>query len=227
MASKKRQILRKWEFVWPLLIGSLLSTALFVCRIIGSGGYRYWFLMWNLFLAWLPLIFAHALYRWLERGRWVSWQGITLSALWLGFLPNSFYLVTDFIHLHATGEVSLLFDAVMFMSFAWNGLILGFMSVLLIHSELQKRLRPRAVLIGLGIVFLLCSLAIYLGRYLAWNTWDILINPAGIIFDLSNRITSPRSYPNTFTTTSTFFILLTSLYFSFFRLLQAVRRYKG
>ncbi len=226
MARRQLRALKQWEIIWPLLISSGVSVFLFVCRAIGGGTDRYWFLLWNLFLAWLPVVIAHYLYDWLKTGRWLSWQGIALSLLWLGFLPNSFYLVSDFVHLRVTGEVSLLFDSVMFFSFAWNGLLLGFLSVLLVHAEFAKRFRDRTVLIIVGAIFLLCSFAIYLGRNLQWNTWDILFDPAGILFDLSDRIVSPASYPNTFTTTSIFFVLLTSLYLTVFRLIQAVRRYK-
>lgn len=206
-----------------LLASSKLSLFLFVCRAISSHSNRYWFLVWNLTLAWLPLAFAWWLKTRLHKHSWLSWQSILLSLLWLGFLPNSFYLISDFVHLYSTGEVSLLFDSVMFMSFAWNGLILGFASVIIIHLELMKRLRQKMVLLWLGLVFLLCSFAIYLGRYLGWNTWDILVNPAGILFDLSDRIVKPTSYPNTFTTTGMFFVMLTTTYFTTYRLFTAVR----
>jgi uncharacterized membrane protein len=184
---------------------------------------RYWFLLWNLVLAWFPLILAVLLSRYLAKHKWASFKGILLTILWLGFLPNSFYIISDFIHLKDTGEVSLLYDAVMFMSFAWNGLILGFMAVFIVHTELLKRLRQQLATRLIGLTFLLCSFAIYLGRYLAWNTWDILVNPAGILFDLSDRIIRPASYPNTFTTTTLFSVALIVMYYTAFQLVAAIR----
>lgn len=148
---------------------------------------------------------------------------MVLTALWLGFLPNSFYLVSDFIHLKDTGEVSVLFDAVLLMSFAWNGLLLGFTAVYMVHVELLKRMPKRQVVQLIAITFILCSFAIYLGRYLAWNTWDILVNPAGILFDLSERVVEPTSYPNTFTTTGLFTITLSTTYYSVCKLIDAIR----
>lgn len=215
--------LRSRATLWPLLVSSTLSVFLIVCRMLGGQTTRYWFLLWNLFLAWLPLIFAYWLTRRLRNNAWFTWKNIVLTVLWLGFLPNSFYLVTDFIHLRNTGEVSMLFDAVMFMSFAWNGLLLGFTAVLLLHREMLKRLQRRQTVLMVGLIFILCSFAIYLGRYLAWNTWDIVINPAGILFDLSDRIIRPASYPNTFTTTSLFSVTLTVMYYAAFKLVAAIR----
>lgn len=211
------------NIVLALLASTKISLVLFTCRALSSHSNRYWFLVWNLALAWLPLMFAWWLKTRLKKTSWATWRNVVLSLLWLSFLPNSFYLVSDFVHLHPTGEVSVLFDSVMFMSFAWNGLVLGFASVIIVHLELIKRLRQRLVLLLLGLAFLLCSFAIYLGRYLGWNTWDILVNPVGILFDLSDRIVRPTSYPNTFTTTSMFFVLLTTTYYTTYRLFSAVR----
>jgi uncharacterized membrane protein len=223
MPEKKYKFSNVKGVIWPLVVSSVLSVALLTCRIIGGHTFRYWFLLWNLFLAWLPIVFALWLITVLNKNKWVSVKGLILTALWLGFLPNSFYLISDFIHLKTTGEVSLLFDAVLFMTFAWNGLLLGFASVMIIHLELIKRLHRMTASRLVGLVFILCSFAIYLGRYLSWNTWDIIVNPGGILFDLSDRIVKPTSYPNTFTITSLFSIVLTVLYYSVFKLVLAIR----
>lgn len=212
------------DLALPLLLSSGLSAGLLAARMLSSQSYRYWFLLWNLALAWLPMAFAWWLHNRLRSTPWKNWKNIILTVLWLGFLPNSFYIVSDFIHIHESGEVSLLFDSVMIMSFAWNGLLLGFISLLIVHFELAKRLFRRTVTILLGVVILLCSFAIYLGRYLAWNTWDILINPAGILFDISDRIIKPASFPNTFTTTSMFFVSLCVMYYVIYKLFVAVLR---
>ena len=211
------------SLLWPLFVGSCLSLCLLLTRLVGGHTTRYWFLTWNLALAWLPVLFVWLLSRWLEKGSWLHWKGICLSVLWLVFLPNAFYLVTDFIHLKPTGEVSMLFDSVMFLTFALNGLMLGYLSVYIIHAQLLKRLHARNVAVILMGVFLLCSFAIYLGRYLTWNTWDIVVNPGGIIVDLSDRIVRPGLYPNTFTTTALFGITLPVMYYCGFKMVQAVR----
>ncbi|CAN5645284.1 hypothetical protein BH23PAT1_BH23PAT1_3990 [soil metagenome] len=206
-----------------LLVSNGVSLFLFAARVAGGASTRFWFLIWNLILAWLPLLFAWLLVKRLKTNRWRQPMSIFLGVLWLGFLPNSFYLVSDLIHLHVTGEVNVLYDAVMFTSFIFNGYVAGFMSLYLVHGALLKRFSYHAVNLIVGGVLLACSYAIYLGRVLRWNTWDVLVNPAGVLFDLSEQVVNPISHPQLFMTTVTFFLLLSSMYFVIWRLIRALR----
>lgn len=208
---------------YALLVSNGVSLLLFGLRSVESLTDRYWFLLWNLALAWLPLALAWLLVRWLKSSPWLSWQNLGLTVLWLGFLPNSFYLISDLVHLHATGEVSLLYDIVMFVSFIFNGLAAGFMSIFLVHRELVKRIVGEWAHLVVGLVLFACSFAIYLGRSLRWNTWDVLINPAGLLFDVSDRVVNPGLHPQTFVTTITFFLLLSSMYFVVWELAGALK----
>lgn len=213
MNSQKQPGLTQFQrVIAALLFSNSVSVGLFVIRALSSASIRYWFLLWNLVLAWLPLLFVYLLRERLKTTRWLTWQNLLLSLLWLGFLPNSFYLASDLVHLHSTGEVSLLYDAVMFSSFMFNGFVAGMTSLAIVHTELQRRLKPRAVQIIVGLVLLASSFAIYLGRSLRWNTWDVLINPAGILFDVSERVINPTAHDQAFATTGVFFLLLASLY---------------
>jgi len=169
-------------------------------------------------------MFAYRLLVTLRHQPWSSWQGIFLSMLWLGFLPNSFYMVSDFIHLHDVARVDYVFDAVMFTLFILNGLLLGYLSLLMVHVALRTRLRASATVWMLGGILLLCSFAIYLGRDLRYNTWDVLVNPAGILFDVSDNIVDPTAHPQAFTTTLTFFVFLTSVYWVIWHLLCSLQR---
>ena len=207
---------RFWE-QYPLAVSLLLSSGISVgLFLVGAWRYDlggYWFLIWNLFLAWLPLGFAIWLKHYLKKNTWLSWQAVILSLLWLGFLPNSFYMVTDLIHLQTDFINTSLFAAVMMFSFAINGVILGFISLFMIHRLLLARsTRPQAHY-TIAAVLLLSSFAIYLGRYLRWSTWDVLVNPAGLLFDVSDRVfINPTSHPQMFVTTAIFFVLLCSIY---------------
>jgi uncharacterized membrane protein len=208
---------------YALLISNSVSLLLSALRSVESQTDRYWFLTWNLILAWLPLAFVWWLVTRLRKTAWWSWPNIGLTLLWLGFLPNSFYLMSDLIHLHETGEVSLLYDIVMFMSFIFNGLVAGFMSLFLVHRELLKRVAYEKAHGLIILIILACSFAIYLGRSLRWNSWDILINPAGLLFDVSDRVVNPAAHPQTFVTTVTFFVLLLSVYLVIWELVRALR----
>lgn len=190
----------------------MISVLLLVVRMIVAGNTRFLFMIWNLALAWLPVLFALGFRKTLATRRLQSWQCLGLLALWLGFLPNSFYLMSDLVHLQSSGEVSILFDIAMMMSFIVNGLILGYISVYIVHNQLLKKLSDRTVLAVLGFVFMACGFAIYLGRYLRWNTWDIILNPAGLLFDVSERVVNPVLHIQTYIVTITFFVLLSSTY---------------
>lgn len=200
------------QVLMVLCISSGVSVGLFLARVIATENILYWFMLWNLFLAWLPVLFAFWLRYRLSNSRWLSWPNIILTLLWLSFLPNSFYMVSDLIHLQNTGEVMQLYDVAMMMSFIANGLILGYMSLYVVHHELMKRLKPRDAHVVIGLILLSCGFAIYLGRYLRWNTWDIFLSPAALLFDISERVLHPAIHGETFIITFTFFVLIASIY---------------
>lgn len=200
------------KLMTAIIASNLLSVVLFAFRVVGAENFRYWFLFWNLLLAWLPLAFAWLLSKDLKFNRWKSLSNVLLTFLWLVFLPNSFYIVSDLIHLHLTGEVSILYDAVLFISVIFNGYVFGLMSVFIVHRELMSRLRPQTAHKIIALVFVLSSFAIYLGRYLRWNTWDVLLHPIGLLFDVTDRFINPVAHPQAFTTTAIFTLLLGSMY---------------
>lgn len=211
----------KLSIVNALLISNLVSIVLFVMRVTATHSTTYWFLFWNLLLAWVPLIFVLMLRSELKRKSWKEPLPVIYTLLWLGFLPNSFYLMSDLIHLQNSEPTRVLFDAVLFLSFIWNGLVAGMLSIIWVHHALLRRL-GRATAAGVvSVVLLLTSFAIYLGRNLRWNTWDVLINPAGILFDVSERVINPFSHPQVLLTTVTFFMLLGSMYMVVWQIYRA------
>lgn len=211
------------RIIRSLALASLVSVALYVARALTFSSTEFWYLNWNLLLAWVPLIFSYMLVRHCITGFWVSTKGILLTILWLLFLPNSFYLATDFIHLQRSTSESLLFDIVLLLSYTFNGFIVGYLSVYSVHQLLLRRMsRKKSHLLVAG-VFLLCSFAIYLGRYLRWNSWDIIFNPAGILFDVSDRFLNPADHEQTFWTTALFFVLISSVYIVLWSLLREVQ----
>src|SRR6185437_12181253 len=106
----------------------------------------------------------------------------------------------------------LLFDAIMFTSFVYAALLFGFTCLYMVHRELLKRLSARAAWYVLGVILAICSIAIYIGRDLRWNTWDVLIDPAGVLFDLSARLLHPSQYLEVFAVVLPFFVLLSTMY---------------
>lgn len=209
--------------VRALIVSNAVSLLLFFLRVIGAENFRFWFLLWNLLLAWVPLFLAALLVKNLSKQRWLSRQNIGLSLLWLVFLPNSFYIVSDLIHVHLTGEINILFDVVLFSSFIFNGYVFGFMSLYIVHRELLKRLPLERAHALIGTVLVISSFAIYLGRYLRWNTWDILVHPIGLLFDVTDRFINPVAHPQVITTTVIFSLLLASMYWVIYELINLLR----
>lgn len=197
-----------------------LSLALLLGRFIATGTDRLFFLYWNLILAWLPLLFAYWLRKSLARTRWLKPKNLILTFLWFVFLPNSFYIVTDFEHLAPAAGVSLMYDSVLIMTTALAGLIVGCMSINLVHTELKQRVPKRRIIDILGSVFLLAALAIYLGRVLDYNTWDILANPFGLALDLGSRLSQPGAHGHLYSTTLLFWAYISVSYISFYRLIH-------
>jgi uncharacterized membrane protein len=200
------------RFVAMLGVATLVSLALFTIQALHAHTTYFTYLIWNLFLAWLPLVFAWWLVTVLRRKLWSSWEALGVSVLWLAFLPNSFYMVSDFIHLGEVSERDLLYDAVMLTSFISVAVVLGVCSLYLVHREVIRRFSTVTSTLWLAAAMLVCSFAIYLGRDLRWNSWDILTNPGGLLFDISDRFMHPSAYPDMFLTTGIFLLLMAMLY---------------
>jgi uncharacterized membrane protein len=151
----------------------------------GSVGYPY--LVWNLILAWIPLLLAVLLVSSYAR-RHSAVELVAVGAAWLLFLPNAPYLLTDFIHL---GTAHRLYDTILIGSFAFTGLALGFASLLLVQLVVT---RAGGAMLGwvtaLGALFF-ASIGIYLGRVLRFNSWDAIQRPH-YLWDVARfRLTDP------------------------------------
>src|SRR5258708_6461816 len=90
------------RFLRGIVILSGLCLALYFIRVGLTHSWHDYFMVENLFLAWLPLIFSWWLIRRLINHRWRSPLNIILSVAWLIFLPNTWYVLTDYVHLTPT-----------------------------------------------------------------------------------------------------------------------------
>lgn len=190
----------------------VVSFGLFLYGAHRNHSYADSYLVTNLVLAALPLVVAFRLGAVLQRKLWTAWEPLLLTLVWLVLLPNSFYVISDFIHLQDVTTVDVLYDAVMFTSFIYIGVLLGFASLYVVHQQLKRRVRPLTAAVLIGFILLLCSFGIYIGRDLRWNSWDVIFNPGGLLFDISDRVIKPQAYPDMVRTTAAFFVLLGSLY---------------
>jgi uncharacterized membrane protein len=207
-----------------LFLSSLVSFGFFAVEAINNHSLANSFLLGNLLLAWIPLLVVYYLLRVLPNYPWLNWRPMLLTFLWLSLLPNSFYLVSDLIHLALVNPNNLLYDSVMFQTFIFNGLILGYLSVYLVHRQLLRRVSVRWTNTLLGLAFFVCSFAIYLGRELRLNSWSFITNPASILFGISSPFINIAGHLQAYTVTLMFFILISFMYVVVFRLLQIFTR---
>jgi uncharacterized membrane protein len=173
--------------VLALLAASGWCGALLVARhhAFGTAGYKY--LVWNLTLAWMPLVFAVLLYA-ASRRRHTLAELLALGAAWLVFLPNAPYVLTDFIHLGTTHRV---FDSLVLASFAFTSLALGFASLVLVQIVVT---RAAGVVAGWSVAIAalaLSSVGMYLGRVQRLNSWDVLQRPRLVASIARARLDDP------------------------------------
>jgi len=191
---------------------SLASLLFYIVGLWVGSSAQARYLPGNLALAWVALAAALWLERTVQRQLWSSWFALLMTCLWLLLLPNTFYLLSDFIHLQEVDAESALYDVILFSSFILNGLMLGLISLAIVHRQLIKRVGQRDSFTLVGIVLLICSFAVYVGRELRWNAWDVLVHPSSVLFDVSDHLLKPWAHPQMLVVTLGFFILLTCIY---------------
>lgn len=216
MALRKRRYSNEREVVLAALgIATLFCVGLELLREVYFRDPDQRLLLWNLFLAWIPLVLSLVIYDRYQGGttivRLAPW-----AALWLLFLPNAPYLVTDFVHLSAHARPPLWFDGMLFSAFAWTGLLLGFISVYLVHAVARDRHGARAAWHGVVAIFALVSVGVGLGRFLRWNSWDVLVRPGRQLAELTAHLTDPGAVARALVVTVVLTCLLSAGYVSFY-----------
>lgn len=196
----------KHKYKWLLPMLSFPIT-LILMRVIHTRTITFAFLPWNLFLAFLPLVFSH----WLQKtsDKLSAW---CMFGLWLLFFPNAMYIVTDLFHLYDSDTAPRWFDLLLLFSAALTGVLMGMSSLSNIEKFLRGKLHPKLLHVAIFGIFLLCGYGIYLGRYLRWNSWDIFTQPFGLVLDIAHDVRHPFRAMETWALTSLFATWLFLLY---------------
>ncbi len=183
------------------------SILLYVFRVWYTGSLLFLFIPWNLFLAWLPLLFSSMI-----KDEKFSFKNVMFFCLWLLFFPNSPYLITDLFHLEQREGVPLYYDLVLLFMAAWNGLLMGLYSLRNIEQLLLKRFSVTKVKLMLLSFFALCGFGIYLGRYDRYNSWHLVTQPFDLMEGIFSKIISPASHPRVWAVTILFAVVLLLIY---------------
>jgi uncharacterized membrane protein len=182
-----------------LTLASGTGVALVIARIIATHDINYAFLVWNLFLAWLPLIFALLARERYRAGARCDWGFAGLAGAWLLFFPNAPYIFTDFIHLIYGPYRHFWVDLTLVLIYALTGFVLGFVSLYLMQSVVRRMYGQAASWLFIAVVAALSGFGIYLGRFLRLNSWDLIAKPIKLYHGVSNWAANPLANSTTFT----------------------------
>ena len=197
------------SFSKKIIIPLAFTLSLLIIRILLSNELTYIFLAWNLFLAWIPFALSQKISSINNR-----WKILIVTALWLLFLPNAPYIITDFLHLKQRTPIPYWYDILLLFSAALNGLLLGLSSLLTVEKFLLNRYGSKISGIIILCSFFLCSFGVYIGRYLRWNSWDIIVNPSDVAGDILNRVFNPFDHFGTWAVTFLFGSFFYVMYYS-------------
>ena len=207
-----------------IFLSILICLALGFTRVAIAGNSDHLFLPWNIFLGLVPLLVAY---------KFKDFEGKKLAALaviWLFFLPNSFYVVTDLIHLNSVQVVResitgpfISYDNVGFMTIVYDALYLftcslisfwyGLESIRLFKLKFSKILSKTVMKFVLGTTFFLSGIAIYLGRFVRLNSWDVAVRPWKILADVLDLFLKPGMYKKEWLVVLSFSFVIASLYY--------------
>jgi len=178
-----------------LVLASAAAMAIWTLRALLQQRWHFAFLPWNLLLAWMPLIFAAATLHLARACSWRSFRPWLAGFIWLLFLPNAPYLVTDLTHLRAADGQRYWSDLIVILFFAWPGVFAGSLSLQLIHTAVAKQLGFVAGWLFAGTACGLAALGVYIGRFHRWNSWDLVFNPVDLLADFLHLLGHPPSHP--------------------------------
>ena len=150
-----------------------------ITRIIVNESEAYLFLVWNLFLALIPLIISQYLSS--RKLSYSKYKLLIISGVWFFFLPNSPYIITDFAHIVHTRPAFIWLDILLLFSFAFSSLLFGLISINQMFTIFKQRWSLKIANMLLILTCFSCGFGIYLGRVLRFNSWDILTSPLYIL----------------------------------------------
>lgn len=175
-----------------------------------SNIYSGW-ILWNLFLAFIPLALSFWLFR-RKTPRTTFWWIVYI--VFIAFLPNAPYLLTDIIHLIRGVRLgySAWLIALIFLPVHLFAIISGFEAyvVSLINQDIYLKRQGAAQFIFWSEISMhvLCAVGVYMGRFRRFNSWDLVTDPGNVVINTIDDLTSKRPLVVIFVT----FLILTAFY---------------
>jgi uncharacterized membrane protein len=206
---------RRFAVTAALGLLSLCVLALIAFRVGYTGTTMRLGIAWNLVLAWVPFAISLAVYDRARRGG--SKPALTgAAALWLLFLPNAPYLVTDLKHFDDGTSVRALYDVLLLGGAAATGLLLALISLLLMHDVARGLVGTVAAWAGIAAVLVLSSFGVYVGRVQRWNSWDVFVRPDSLLAEIARVAVDPLGHPKPIAVMVAFTCVLSVCYLVFY-----------
>jgi uncharacterized membrane protein len=167
---------------------------------------------WNLFLAFIPLALSFWLFHRKSLSRSVLWWVGFL--VFIAFLPNAPYLLTDIIHLIQAirDYYSVWIITLVLIPPHLIAILAGFeayvVSLINMGHYLKRQGVAQYVLWMELITHALSAIGIYLGRFPRLNSWDVVTRPDDVVMIAIDKLTSKRPVLVMVVT----FVILTVLY---------------
>lgn len=207
------------EHQW-LLISAGFSCLLLVIRMAATTTIEYIFLPWNLFLAFVPYYITNLI----KRNVGVienRFKLLMALMVWLLFIPNSFYIITDLFHFIHVRSAPKWFDLLLIFSFAWNGILAGLISLRQVETIISLVKGKGYSVIIVVTVMWLSGLGIYIGRFLRYNSWDVITDPFSLAADIIDLIIHPFHHEFAWSMTLGYAIFMSLLYFTIKKLSES------
>jgi len=201
--------------LYPLALSSLLACGIWGGRAFRSHSWAGIGLIWNLFLAWVPYLCSLWVAYLHQRHPRQWWRLLIPSVLWLLFFPNAPYIVTDLAHLRERPPIPMWYEIGFFVSFAWTGCLLGITSLRAMQAVVRNYLGRAMSWLFAVCVLGLSGFGIYLGRFLGWNSWDLIINPVAVLSDMGVWLLHPRTHLQAYLFAFLFAAILFVFYLTF------------
>ena len=203
------------QLLYPLALSSALAAGLLTARIYYSHRWTFIFLLWNLFLAWIPYLCSLWITSLHQRNPHRWWYLFIPGFFWLIFLPNAPYMVTDLLHLNERQPVPFWYDIGMLATFAWTGCFLAFASIRAMQDVVGDFLGRWVSWLFAFSMMGLSGVGIYLGRFMNWNSWDVILHPQIVLANLASDFAHPIRNPQPFGVAALFAALLLVFYLTF------------
>lgn len=205
MEHIKILLLNRFKIIGILTLSMVFSIVLLMVRIKLNHSFFYLFLVWNLFLAVIPYAITTYLIS-LPNLKKISL--LFYGSIWLLFLPNAPYIITDLLHLRLSSIHFMWLDVLLVTSFAFNGMILFFLSLMDMELILNKHLSTKTIGYLTISVCILTGFGMYLGRFLRYNSWEIIQHPIDLLTDILDIAIHPNQNLEAWIFTLTFGVFL-------------------